>query len=129
MSYRSLIMLALACALAAGCGGGDDSEEVPDLITLNSSPENPTLAPSVTLTGTRQSSVDRVTWTNSAGGGVGNATLTAEQCRALPPIGNYPCNHAWTATIPLVVGANAITVTGYGFEQFTRVTVTITRSP
>jgi hypothetical protein len=128
MSYRSLITLALACALAAGCGGGDDdSEEVPGLITLTSSPENPTLAPSVTLTGTRQSSVDRVAWSNSAGGS-GGATLTAEQCFAFP-IGNFPCNHAWTATIPLVVGANAITVTGSGFDQFTRVTVTITRSP
>jgi hypothetical protein len=129
VSYRSLVTLALACTLAAGCGDEDNGDEVPGLITMNSPAENPTLAAQVVLTGTRESTVDRVTWSNSApGGGVGAATLTAEQC-SVWPLGTLPCNHAWTATIPLVVGANPIAITGYGFDGFTRVTVTITRSP
>ena len=118
----------LVVALTSCGGGGDDSEEVPDLIAIKPPTESRTLAPLVALSGTRASDVHTVNWSNAAGGS-GAATLTAEQCFAFP-IGHFPCNHGWSASIPLVVGDNLITVTGYGgLDSFTRATVTITRTP
>jgi hypothetical protein len=124
MAVPALLVVALS-----SCGGdGDESEEVPDLITINSPSENPTLSPLVALSGTRSSSVHAVNWSNAAGGG-GAATLTAQECVVFP-IGRFPCNHGWSASIPLVVGNNLITVIGHGgIDSFTRVTITITRTP
>jgi len=127
-SLLRIAMLApLVVALSACGSGGGDREEVPDLITINSTPPT-TQAGSVGLSGTRSSSVDSVTWSNAAGGS-GTATLANDVCGFPLPI-QLPCNHRWSATIPLFVGDNVITVLGNGaLDEFTRLTVTITRSP
>jgi hypothetical protein len=120
VALPTLLVLALS-----SCGGGDDRDERPDLITINSTPPT-TQATSVGLSGTRSTSVDSVTWSNAAGGS-GNATLANDVCGFPLPI-PLPCNHRWSASVPLFVGANVITVIGNGgIDEFTRLTVTITR--
>jgi len=114
--------------ISCGGGGGDDKEEVPNLITINSVAQNPTQASLVNLSGTRSSTVNSVTWSNAAGGS-GTAALAADTCGFPLPF-PVPCNERWTATIPLVVGDNLITVIGYGgIDEFTRLTTTIRRTP
>ena len=123
VALPALLVLALS-----SCGGGDedDREERSDLITINSTPPT-TQAASVGLSGTRWSHVGSVTWSNAAGGS-GNATLANDVCGFPLPI-PLACNHRWSASIPLFVGGNVITVIGDAGDEFTRLTVTITRLP
>lgn len=127
-SLLRIAMLAPLVVALSACGSGNDMDEVPDLITINSTPPI-TQAGSVGLSGTRTSRVDSVTWSNAAGGS-GTATLANDVCGFPLPI-PLPCNHRWSASIPLFVGDNVITVIGNDefLEDFTRLTVTITRSP
>jgi hypothetical protein len=131
MRLRTALLAPLVVALIS-CGGGDDPEEIEGLISIDrptGSPTYETYAQSVHASGSRSTSVTSVAWTNAAGGN-GAANLTLQRnCVAFPiPIVFPECNHAWDATIPLIIGANVITVTGYDSDgDFGRDTITITR--
>jgi hypothetical protein len=129
MRLPKTLLLPLVAALIS-CGGDDDAEEVEGLISIEmptSEPTHETYEERALVSGPRWTSVEQVTWNNAAGGN-GAANLRFERnCYGFLIV--FPeCNHAWDATIPLSIGVNVITVTGYGSEgDYTRATIAITR--
>jgi len=133
---RQLLVAGLAPLLVglSACGGGDDEDEpreIPGLVTIESPTTSPTFGPTAqateNLSGSRSLTVVEVTWTNSAGGS-GTGTLTVQECFPFG-VGPIPCNHGWSTSVALAVGANTITVTGKNADgSFGRDTITITRN-
>lgn len=126
---RTALLVPLIVALIS-CGDGDDREEIEGLVTIErptGQPTYQTYAQTVQASGPRWTSVDTVNWSNAAGGS-GAANLTFQQNCFAFIIVFAQCNHEWNASIPLVIGANVITVIGFGSDgDFGRDTITITR--
>jgi hypothetical protein len=125
---RGLVLAPLVVALiSCGSGGGDDEparHEVPGMIDItDASPGFSTSSATVTLKGSRASSVHTVSWSNSRGGH-GSADLGS--CPFFPFPFPLPCWQA--ASIPLFFGENVITVTGEATEgRFSQATTTVTQ--
>jgi len=81
----------------AGGGVPPSSDTTPPVVTITSPGSGPAPSNPATVTGTASDAggITSVTWTNAATGASGTATGTT----------------SWTADIPLVAGANVITVT------------------
>ena len=136
-SWRKQLLAAVLAPLLVGlgaCGGGGDEDgprEIEGLVTIETPTASPTFGPTsqmtVNVSGSRSITVNGVTWSNSAGGS-GTATITVEQCFPFG-VGPIACNHGWSMSVPLAVGANTITVIGTDADgDFGKDTITITRS-
>ena len=131
MRVRLLVGLMLAPAVVAliSCAGEEDERnEVEGFVTINAVTA-PMYRATPALSGSRYTSAHTVNWRTDAGAS-GSANLTLQRnCVAFPIPFVFPeCNHAWNASIPLVVGTNTITVIGFGDDgDWGQAAITITR--
>jgi N-acetylneuraminic acid mutarotase len=152
---RFLILSALLGLCACGGGGGDEgpSPSTPPnpnvgrgSLSIEAPTENPTYtteSAELSLSGAAfisptsfrccsGSATDtgvEVGWSNAAGGG-GAASQSVRYCTFLGFGPLHLCDHTWSAWIPLVVGANVVTVTATDPSgNIGRDTITVTRLP
>lgn len=135
MSAKGLLV-AVMIALA-GCGGGEDGDVWDDLfdslwdalwepgvptLTINEpSSGGPyvTTANQARIAGTTSDPDADIFWTDSAGG-EGDTTPEWELCW-------FSCAYDWSATVPLAVGYNLITVVASGEGGTTMATIAVVR--
>ncbi|MBI3529191.1 MAG: Ig-like domain-containing protein [Betaproteobacteria bacterium] len=148
-ALTSLLLMLCACG---GGGGGTDASTPPNdpnrvgagWVTITGSDAGPsklTNSPTVSLsgdafispkffvccTGSATDTGVTVSWANATTGGSGAATQAPQYCFFL---GYYLCGHTWQATIDLVVGNNAITITATDpGGNLGRATVSVRRTP
>jgi hypothetical protein len=123
-------MLAPLVIALASCGGDEEERrEVEGFVTINATSQ--TYRATLELSGTRYASAHTVNWTTGAGAS-GPANLTFQSnCVLFPlPIVVSECNHRWNASVPLLLGANSITVMAFGDDgDWGQATTTVTREP
>ena len=135
MSARGLLVAAMIAL--AGCGGGEEGDVwddvfdslwdallgpgVPTLTINEPSSGGPyvTTASEVRIAGTTSDPDADIFWTDSAGGD-GDTTPEWELCL-------FSCAYDWSATVPLAVGYNLITMVASGEGGTTMATIAVMR--
>jgi N-acetylneuraminic acid mutarotase len=146
---RPLLLVLSGIVSLSGCGGGDSVDSGSGgsggsgsvSITSPAPPQAATELVAVRLeggafisptrrvccTGSATDSGVAVTWTNSTTGAGGPATQSISYCWFLA---FFPCNHAWSASVPVNLGSNSIAVTASdGDGNFATATIVVVRNP
>jgi hypothetical protein len=131
MRIRPLAGLLAPAVMALASCGGEERSEIADFVEIDSVAP-PIYRSTIALGGSRSRGAHTVAWLTDTGAS-GTATLTFQRnCSLAPffPIVVDECNHRWSASVPLNLGTNNITVIGEGSDgDWGQARITIARLP